>query len=214
MYTDAYLWSISKQECNYIRIRTNHLFNNKNFFNWRIWRDIFTQKRDQKIVSQTDNKFIVECTVFGNSRCLIRTSKLKVEGIPSEDAWCRLSSCKFMSDNGVVLAETQSIKKTEQTIMNRLQSLDLFSLFMLDGTQYIVRENSCRSKFGFLNPHRWITIVDRTGMNIMSALYYSFGFGFIDDLIYAPCDINNMELLLGILAYYACEAQFYRQDEN
>lgn len=214
MNADEYLWNLSKQECNYIRIRTNKLYNTSNLFNWKVWRDILTHKRKQIVVSQTDNTIIVECIVMGNSRCSIRTSKLEVEGIPSEFAWCRLCSCKFMSDNGVVLAETQSINKVEQNVKHRLQSLDLFSLFMLDGTKYIIRENTLRSKFGILNPHRWITIVDCTGQDIMSGSYYSFGFGFVDDLIYAPCCIINMDLLLGILAYYACEAQFYRQDEN
>jgi hypothetical protein len=133
-----------------------------------------------------------------------------VRGIPQTRTCAHLCSCEFVDENGCILAHTQEINSFEPNIDNFIQSIDLLSLYLHGGQQYMLRENTHRDNIGIISPYPWITIADSSGKDFMGA-GYCYAPGLVDDLFYVPHYQSNMDLLLGILAYYVCESELYRQ---
>ncbi len=211
MGANDFLWNPPDEKCHFLRLRTNEL-SFKNFWQWRRWWEVLTKERHQQIVVRSDNKSVLECIVYGTRECLITATDLKIKGIPQAPSWSNLVSCKFVNDKGDAVAQTHTMQKTVPNYFNNVQSVGMFELTLFDGTQYIVRENNHHSLTGIDSPYPWVTIADHSGNDFIGARYCKVALGMLDDLIFVSDNQqSNLYLLLGIAAYYACEAGLYRQ---
>jgi hypothetical protein len=216
MQINKYLWEPPKEECQFIRLPVNQL-TFKNFWHWKPWKDLLTQQRQQHIMSRSNNKYILECTVYGTRECLINIQGINVKGIPTfHNKEACLYACKFINEEGNILAYTEVIESSKPNIdSNDIQSIELFNLYVNNEQQYILRENNYYTSSGFFNgtisPHPWIDIANSSGQDIMGSRYCSFASDIGNDWVYVLHYHNEMDLLLGILLYYVCEAELYRQ---
>ena len=210
MSINNYLWNPAKNECHFLRLRTNRISLN-NFWRWRLWWELFAQERKQRLISLFNNKPLLECIVYGTGESLIIATDLRVKGIPQSPTWSRLDSCMFVNDKGDIVAKTQEIERTKPNCYNSIQSIDMLQLTLPDSPQFTIRENNHQDRAGIISPYPWITIADYTGKDFIGA-GYCHAPGLISDLIFASNHLqSNLNLLLGIVSYYACESELYRR---
>jgi hypothetical protein len=214
MQTSKYLWKPPEEKCHFVRLHANQM-TLKNFWHWNIWKDFLTQLRQQHVISRSDNKCILECTVYGTSECLINIQGTNIKGVPTfYNKEARLDACEFINEDSNVLAYTKPIEYSESNIDCNIRSIALFNLYVNNDQHYILRENTYCTTNGILkgviSPYPWIIITDPSGQDIMGA-GYCYAPGLVDDLVYVPHYHNDRDLLLGILIYYVCESEFYRQ---
>jgi hypothetical protein len=214
MQTSKYLWQPPEEKCHFVRVQINEM-TRKNFWHWKIWKEMLTQQRQECLMSRSDNKCILECTVYGTRECLINIQGINVKGVPTfNNTKAKLYACEFINEDGLVLAYTKPIEYSESDIDCNIQSIKLFNLYVNNEQQYIIRENTYITTKGILkgvtSPYPWITITDSSEQTNMGARY-CHAHGLVDDLVYVPHYHTDMNLLLGILMYYACESELYRQ---